>query len=239
MLENNEKEKIINFLQRRFSDDVTFYDCYVWHDEYDYEDSSHYEDVAYEKFGADSFAYGCSKLVLFYEELPRWVVKIPFLGEYYSSEDSYNNYQNANSSDYPIDVYNDYCAIEAFLAKESYGYHVEDMLAKTYYLMTVNDVDIYVSEKVENSYYDRSKTYRHADSPRQANLLRESYATTKEQYCLSLDDLAFFIDSYGVYKTEMLISFIMDYQIEDLHHGNIGFDAYNNIKIIDYSGFHN
>lgn len=241
MLTNNEREKIIEFLKKRMSN-ICSDDFYVWYDEEGCECEGHYEDVAFYNCGADIYNYGCSKLVLFYEELPHWVVKIPFLGEYYEDSESWRDFECASlNNSYPIDNDNDYCAVEAYLTEESYHYGLEDMFALTYFLTTINGVNIYISEKVENSYYSMNrKSYKHANSASQAQWLRDSYCKTNvEKYVLTAADLGFFIDEYGLSQTELLIAFLTDYSVEDLHHGNIGFDKYGKIKILDYSGFHN
>ena len=52
------------------------------------------------------------------------------------------------------------------------------------------------------------------------------------------DGLLAFINCYGEERTEDLVLFLEEYRIEDLHNGNIGYDLYGNVKIIDYSGWY-
>ena len=240
MLAEKERKEIIYFLNQRMSN-LNLDDCYVWHDEDGYEFEGHYDDIA-SSCRADDYAYGCSKLVLFYEALPNWVVKIPFIGEHYEEDNSWVDFQNANRYNlFPIADDNDYCAIEAYLAEEATEYGLEKMFAQTFFLTEINGVKIYLSEKIENDYYSCCcRKYKDKNSARRAEWLRDSYCKTDiEKYVLTGVDLAFFIDAYGLWQTELLIAFLTDYKVEDLHHGNIGFDNNGNIKLIDYSGFSN
>ena len=240
MLKESERKDIIDFLKLHMSLNVN--DFYIWYDEDGDEDSGHYEYLAYNDCEADAYEYGCSKLVLFYKELPHWVIKIPFLGEYFMETNEYCDFQYANKNGiFGFVDDNDYCAIESYVAEAACEYELGDMFAQTYYLTSIDGVKIYISEKVENDYYSGScKDFKHEDSATQAGWLRESYCKTDvEKYVLTASDLAFFIDSYGLWQTELLIAFLTDYHIEDLHHGNIGFDVHGNIKIIDYSSFNN
>lgn len=239
MLTDNEREEIIAFLKNRMSD-ICVKDFFVWYDEDGIECEDHYEEVAYTNCEADYYRHGCSKLVLFYDDLPHWVVKIPFLGECWGEDDiQYFQYADLDNL-YLIDE-NDYCAAEAYLAEETCKYGLESMFALTYFLTTINGVNIYISENIENNYYSMNKqAYKHDNSVSQAQWLRDSYCKTHtEKYVLTIEDLAFFVDNYGLPQTELLIAFLTDYAIEDLHHGNIGFDEKGNIRIIDYSSFHN
>ena len=47
-----------------------------------------------------------------------------------------------------------------------------------------------------------------------------------------------FIETYGRRATQRFIDFLYKEKISDLHTGNYGYDALGNLKIIDYSGFH-
>lgn len=241
MLTISNKTEIIEFLKRHITS-LNSDSCYVWYDDEGCEDEGHYEDLAFHDCKADYYEYGCSKLVLFYEELPQWVIKIPFLGEYYEEDDTYREFECANKNDlFPTADGNDYCAIEAYLTEEAAHYGLEDMFAQTFFLTEINGVKIYISQKIENNYYScSSKSLKDENSADQASWLRESYCKTHmEKYVLTAADLAFFIDSYGLWQTELLIAFLTDYCVDDLHHGNIGFDDNYNIKILDYSSFYN
>ena len=54
---------------------------------------------------------------------------------------------------------------------------------------------------------------------------------------LATEELALFIDAYGESIAKKLIKFLLDFDITDLHHGNLGFDANDHIKIIDCAGW--
>lgn len=214
---------------------------YIYHDEYDDEEPDWNEHIE-EHCGACDYATGASKIVLFYEDIENWVVKLPFFGDYYESTGEYTNYCKANKY-LPICSDNDYCEAEAYLTDKAIEYGVGDMFAKTYYLGNLNGVPVYVSEKIEETVASGRGNYNYfrINSAKETQELFNFYSYELDEAGFSPyneSTLRFFVDQYGQKKTEKMIQFIMDYQIDDLHSANIGFDKCGKIKIIDYSGFH-
>lgn len=231
----NVRTQLIDFLSTRLSipSDGVWYHCL-----YDTcEDDDWFEDFKWEQ-EADYEAHGCSKIVLFYRELPHWVIKIPFMGCYYEDEDIYEEFTGGNIN-FPIEQKNDYCAGEVYITQEAKKYGLEEMFAKTYYLADFNGYPVYVSEKVVNSYWDgASRSWQDENSSREiARNIETSHRNLLDNIWMNERALAHFIDIYGELKTYDLLSFIKDMGISDLHDGNIGFTKDMQIKILDYSGY--
>lgn len=229
------RKQLIDFLSVNL--DIAEPYNHYYEDSYDNlcEDTDWYDDIAF-ACGADYCEHGASKIVLFYDKFPDWVVKIPFFGDYSETEDSYNDFEEANHY-LPIEQSNDYCAAEAFLAQEAIKQGVSHMLACTYYLFSFNDIPIYVAERIGD---DEEKEIQWKDKISSTNLakdLKKCCYYEVDNCCLSDRDLAYFIDCYGQNDVLNLISFIDTWQINDLHGGNTKVDKNGNLKIIDYSGF--
>lgn len=226
------RQELESFLRTKvrsfFNDDM----CYIRY--YDESDDCGDEDFSDACFGcgADRYENGVTKITLFYNELTDWVIKIPILGGYYEQEDYHEDYEESGS-----EKENDYCLTEVNYCQQAISYGIEECMAKTYYICKINDVDFYCSEKVAVVYHDkypyRAKIdYSKPNSLQQAKNLMACY----DSY-LDTQELALFIDVYGELVAENLIRFLFDFDVTDLHHGNLGFDVNDKIKIIDCSGW--
>ena len=219
-----------------FSSDYLYYytdDCYP--DEYN-------ENICYGCRASD-YNSGATKIVLYYDDIQNWVVKLPFFGDFDPSAeeedmDCYRYFSGANRY-IPIDYDDNYCEVEAYLTKRAEEEGVVDMFAKTYFLGWINTIPVYVSERVEKTVYNADNNYKRIKSAAETQSLYDFYNTELDTAGL-YDESTFryFVDQYGVKKAEKLINFIMKYNIDDLSDSNIGFDKNGKIKIIDYSGFH-
>lgn len=209
---------------------------------------------------ADWVEGGCSKSVFHFKEFKDYVFKIPYIGaafiedddlEYYENCAAKNRvpmyfcfddvtlYKNANNNGfYPVDA-NDYCAAEEYIYRVARKYKVNQMLTKTVFLGFVCDIPVYVSSCAGTSYNYSSKkqdnkTVKTAkdmiDKSRKEhnNICNEFYVT----------ECSIFIETYGRKATQRFIEFLYQEKISDLHNENYGYDALGNLKIIDYSGFH-
>ena len=87
-------QQLIDFLSTKLCFDEELYSHY--YDDCCEEDEDWYEDLRIQ-CGADCLQHGASKIVLFYDDLPNWVVKLPLVGEYYEDEDSFKYFANAKS----------------------------------------------------------------------------------------------------------------------------------------------
>lgn len=181
---------------------------------------------------------GVSKIVISYNDLPNYVIKVPFKGRYNDYEDESEFFINANCYKPYRNINNwDYCESEANCyhdAKEYYG--LGDMFAKTEYLGKIEDTPIYISEKITTLMSDTRVKNSSKHTEKIARSLRDKYEIDYG-FCEG-DGLSAFINCYGEKRTEELVSFLEEYDVSDLHEGNIGYDLYGNVKIIDYSGWY-
>ena len=181
---------------------------------------------------------GVSKIVISYNDIPNYVIKVPFKGRYNDCYDETELFTDA-SYDKPYTNINtwDYCEAEAncyYDAKEYYD--LGDMFAKTEYLGKIEDIPVYISEKITTLVSDTRVINSSEHTEKIAESLRDKYEIDWE--FREGSGLSAFIDCYGEKRTEELVSFLEEYDVSDLHDGNIGYDLYGNVKIIDYSGWY-
>lgn len=182
---------------------------------------------------------GVSKIVISYNDLPNYVIKIPFKGKYDEYNDENAFFINADCYEKPYENVNtwDYCESEAncyYDAEKYYG--LGDMFAKTEYLGEIENTPVYISEKITILMSDTKVKNSNKHTEKIAKTLQSKYEIDYS-FCEG-DGLLAFINCYGEERTEDLVSFLEEYGIEDLHNGNIGYDLYGNVKIIDYSGWY-
>lgn len=233
MFDETVRQHLKTFLLNKVRSDLNTSMCYMSY-------LDRYDDCGEEDFSAvcdccnaDSYYNGVSKITLFYNELPDWVIKVPILGSYYEDEDNYCDYTESGST-----VENDYCLAEADYCQEAVKQNIGECFAKTYYICDIQGISFYCSEKVALVYrdvrfYDADNiTHTSPESMRRAQNLMSKY----DSY-LDTPQLALFIDAYGEHVTQTLLEFLFDFNVTDLHYGNLGFDADNHIKIIDCAGW--
>lgn len=229
MFNKTVREQLKNFLIETIHN-PDWQDCYIWCEDKDDDCGDCDYQVFSNECGADWYECGVSKICLFYENLKDWVIKVPILGYYYNEEDEYVDFTHSGG-----DKPNDYCSIEAEYCFQADKYGLGECFAKTYYICTLQGIDFYCSEKIEEPFYSRSSNACSDFSYISARDLINCYG--KYNSPLNLDQLQFFIDSYGYELSEKLMQFLIDFDIQDLHNGNIGFDTVNNVKIIDCAGW--
>lgn len=232
---NNEvRQQLINFLKERlWLPDGELY-AHYYGDEDPFEDEDYYYTVAAD-CQAEHVFYGASKMVLFYPEFPEWVVKIPFKGEYYEEEGYFSNFSKANKNTYAGAEY-DYCATEAFLAEKTREAELGYLFAQTYYLFSFNGVPIYVSENIDGGLLGRGWKNK-KQSVHAATDISSCCSKNLEASHFNFALLAHFIDCYGEDAVLDLLSFVEQWNINDLHLGNAKIDNKGNVRLIDYSGF--
>lgn len=180
---------------------------------------------------------GVSKIVISYDNIPNYVIKIPFKGHYNDYSDETEYFTDA-SYEKPYENINnwDYCETEARCYDHAKKYyHLEDMFAKTEYLGEIEDTPIYISEKIITLMSDTRVKNSNKHTEKIAKTLRSKYEIDYS-FCEG-DGLSAFINCYGEKRAEDLVAFLEEYAISDLHEGNIGYDVYGNVKIIDYSNW--
>lgn len=255
------KTQMIDFLESRFNkctDDLLEM-CQIY-----LEDSCEdtFEDY-YQEFrhviGASKVMNGVSKLVLFFDEYPDYVFKIPLRGYLRIPEEEEDEYSFAAQRDelcisydrnevscysdashcgkYPV-MPDDYCETEEYLYGLASKAKVASMFAKTIYLGNIVGVDVYVSNRIAHEYDDCKSRHTSKYNKERA---RAIFAKSNHKYNkyaeLYPDDLAMFICDYGINAAKRLIDFVNENDVTDFHTGNFGIDESGRIKIIDYSGF--
>lgn len=208
--------------------------------------------------GADCVHGGCSKSVFHFNEFKDYVFKIPYIGYAYIEDedtqyykdcaeeervptyfcfDDVTLYKNAsNDGLYPVDA-NDYCAAEEYIYRMARKYKVHQMLAKTTFLGFVCGIPVYVSANAGKTYSPKKQS--NETSKIAKDMIDKSRKEHKDSYSeFDATECGVFIETYGRKATQRFIDFLYKEKISDLHTGNYGYDALGNLKIIDYSGFH-
>ena len=202
-----------------------------------YVDTTSFETLAY-NLNADNYDAGATKLVLFYDDIPDYVIKLPIFGYYDEWNDKYFEFQKSNCY-CPIEENNNYCAAECYYTELAYQYKLEDMFIKTEVLTKIHGIPVYISERIdcinepwENEYLCEDDAVIYS-----AQNLYHQYKNGLDKSKFYLENLILFIDYYGLKRTNQLIDFILQNNIQDLHNANIGFDFNGDLKIIDCAGF--
>lgn len=208
--------------------------------------------------GADWVEGGCSKSVFHFKEFKDYVFKIPYIGAAFIEDEDLEHYKlcaeenrapmyfcfdditlykNANNNGfYPVDA-NDYCAAEEYIYRVARKYKVNQMLTKTVFLGFVCGISVYVSSCAGTT-YSPEKTDNETSKIAKA-MIDKSRKEYKDSYSeFYTTECSVFIKTYGRRATQRFIDFLYKEKISDLHTGNYGYDALGNLKIIDYSGFH-
>lgn len=205
--------------------------------------------------GATFVKHGATKTVLYFNDLPNYVFKIPIIGVYtpfVGEEDYAESYiekecnDDIFSANYDCLAYSDYCGanintdssfsdcnyceVEDFLTKQAQKENIDCCFAKTFFIGTYRGFKIYCSEYVDTL----------MSNP---NVYDSIHVSEKSKYRASLvkncelEDIAEFYECYGDDIVNKLLSFIKKYDIKDFHCENIGITKDAMIKIIDYSSF--
>ena len=105
-------------------------------------------------------------------------------------------------------------------------------------LMNIFGVPVYVSSCAGKTYSRKKSNCRKTDKIAKA-MIDKSRKEHKDSYSeFYTTECGVFIETYGRRATQRFIDFLYKEKISDLHTGNYGYDALGNLKIIDYSGFH-
>lgn len=250
MLDEKEKDFLFhNFtkMMGHIGEDDLFYNL-LWTGEEEYEDEDRLVAAAGPYLEENGVASGASKLVFFPKFTDKWVYKIPLRGErsYEESETpgQQTEYllefdrcgQTLNIPDVEFDIKEwDHCYVESVLTEylEEDNANIADIFAKTY-MIGEYGVPIYVSERCSTPWYEKYTSIRQT----------EVFSKTKSVYKDSMSKCDIFLDSrviftmcYGLKKANELFDFLDKTNIQDMHNGNLAFDANNKARIIDYSGY--
>lgn len=228
----DEKSELINFIKYRFKGIGKFYDN-LWDYDLDSEEVTgrtcyeNYQEIA-DFVGAEDYKNGASKLVLFFNEFPQYIIKIPLFG---CVEIDYDDYLSVTVSpdnlDY-IEYGKNYCEEEAYIYKKAKAKGIEEFFAKTEFLITIEGIDIYYSKKVVRA----SKYELQREKLDEAKSLRDSYEVD-----LASSYIAQMLVYVSIDKIKDLLSFIYEYSIWDLIGDNVFIDKDGHVQLVDYSSF--
>ena len=214
-ISEQEKQRLIYFLTPRISN-IDSNSLYCEDDE----EICEIQDLV----EANQINFGCTKLVLFYNDFPDLVIKIPFKGV--------KNYDDYEDEYYYEDFDTDYCALESSNYSKSFSSGINDMFAATYFLANINNIPVYVSEKITCDVI-----LKPSNALKTATTLINKSDFLVNDSRLNPTTVSVFIKDYGLKKVLKLLKFLEENNINDLHGGNVGFNSNNSICFIDYSGF--
>lgn len=265
MLYPDDREKLIEFAKQRF--DIGDLSSFLWCQCDEDDDDGEYIpcDTNYSLYtlkklvGASSVNHGKTKVVFSFNEIPEYVFKLPIAGyEYYAYLEDNDNYcfryqeeyyggddcdaielslERATNED--LVLYSrilhpgDYCSIESIIYDQACKQNVQKAFAGTWFLCEINGINIYVSEKCDigcNLY--EGVNYKVAKS-KACTPDFDGY----ERYSLTCVDIYKMIVAFGYSFAIKLYRFIEEYNITDLHSGNLGLNDRGELCILDYSGF--
>lgn len=165
------------------------------------------------------YDYGASKGVLIFKEL-NYVIKIPFTG---SSDDDFYGAECLNGWDY--------CQVEEEKYWEATKEGLAECFAKTQLISMIDGHPIYLQEYAE-MFSSTSSTHTKEDIEKVESYCGDSYDCFNPAW---LSDVLNYFGEAVFYK---LMQFIDTFNIEDLHHGNIGYIGMRPV-LVDYSSFNN
>ena len=132
----------------------------------------------------------------------------------------------------------DYCASEAHISKAALLQGLAGCLAKTELLGYANGHPIYIQEKCkiycdeESTRHEQIYKYRKDNSYEELAKIREDF----DFYSTDNDWLLDFVNYWGKEVLQKFAEFLFDFDINDLHNGNIGYR--NGVPVlVDYSGY--
>lgn len=165
---------------------------------------------------------GATKGVLIFEQF-NFVIKIPFnfnceMEPFYGADDSGPGWN--------------YCEVEEIKSEKAELYGIGECFAKTIYVGSVGEYPIYAQE------FAKIYTSSGSPSPKKSE---EEYEKIEDMCdgigeCFNRIWLSDALDYFGEKVFYNLLSFIDDFEISDLHDGNIGYIGMRPV-LVDYSSF--
>ena len=170
--------------------------------------------------GANYACNGATKVVFFFDELPDLVVKIPFVGDDEDCEFEY-----------------DYCGREVDLTQIIDSIGCGDMICRTFFLGNYHDRPIYVSEKATEDFCSGSRSHHYHSCQEDVQKLVQNWRWDFNCVRSGVSGVwERLLECFGKERVMELINVFEEWEVNDLHYGNI---AYKNKKpvFIDYSGY--
>lgn len=196
-----------------------------WRYEYDDYggDIEDYHDEIIQDLGCKRYSSGCSKIVLFFDEYPDVVIKIPFHGVRDLDED----FEVTNQRGYCVD----YCHLEYEIYQHAVQEKLDKVFAAEEFLGFYSDLPLYVAERCSGYYTQVDDPSE--DSKQKANKLASEKL---DRYSDLTRYLPIIIEQYGEDFAGRLVDFCNVNEIDDLHCDNVALkDGW--FKFIDYSSF--
>lgn len=214
-------------------------------DEYLYKDNKW--KIGYKNGEAYSIYAGISKMVIIFDSLTEWVVKIPIM--YGASNRTEPKYRETFKKDVRNGKFNSYlvfdtdlCEKEVALYKEASKIGIGEFFSEERKVMNYHGVPIYVQKRVNWTYMDSDRFEEPTDDSITDSiedvLIAGDYSNTVCDLCALApfaEDLYKAVDSEQVFKN--ILQFITDFHINDLHDENVGYDLNGVPVFFDYSGF--
>lgn len=178
---------------------------------------------------------GASKLVII-PDAQNFVIKIPFEGYHPEAEwddEECEYYECDFEHFYGADTDNewDYCEVEATRYELSKTYGVEECFAKCQKVAEIDGYPIYMQEKAEM--YNCLDTSKHTEEDKKS----VSKICSENCYnCFNADWLSDVFNYFGEKIFYVFMQFLSDFNVNDLHSGNIGYINGRPV-LIDYSGW--
>ena len=178
------------------------------------------------------FACGISKLVIFLNDSE--VVKVPFDGGFLDREFLDCEDEDEDEKDFYYFVIPDYCEREAYFYDEAIDAGIEEFFAKTELVGYAEcGRPLYKSERVFEYMSEETLDIRRKEPSQKA----KNSANNSDCYALPFEWLARAYDYYGEKKVERFIDFLNEFDIRDLHDGNIGFRKNGAPVLLAYSDY--
>ena len=177
--------------------------------------------------------YGATKLVLAPHNKD-YVIKIPFKYEYVNDDEPYCGAYKIGLNEQELNFGWDYCGLEEALYQKAKERGIEKLFAETKCIGEYLGHPIYIQEKCTIFNYSKDySNYSLAKRKRSEKLCNDNDFPCFHSCWLS--------DVLDYYETEHefieLNKFIKDFDIRDLHSGNVGYKADGCPVLVDYSDF--
>ena len=182
----------------------------------------------------DAYIYfGATKLVILSPSIQNVVIKIPFNGSYFEDEDGSINWSpfywapGSDKTDYCLAEYEKYNRLKA--------YRLDCFVAKTFLYKTIDNVRVFIQEKIIPCDDCCSETIPSERS-------RQIASKWVEEGTIAVDSewIALCLDKYGKSKVERFLWYCNNIDLDilaDAHMSNIGYRFNGTPAILDYANF--
>jgi hypothetical protein len=180
-------------------------------------------------------AKGISKMAIVFKDFD-FVFKIPFRGmgvddDYEEDDDDWYEFDNAMETE-PGGAQWNYCALEVSLGEDAKRAGLSKYIPEVTFVAQVNNYYVYEQAKAEvlDELCDtRTQT-------REGRRQTETFCETNKVWCFNSLWIEDFVREYGEEEFLSLSKFLNEFEIDDLHDGNLGY-IHGKPVIIDYASF--